>query len=440
MKKFLFTIAALAMVFAGCTPEEELDKTSATISFVASSPSVEGLEATFAINVNDYAGTDAVTVPFVVETEAVEGTDYEISATEFVWGGENPVTSVVVTTLKRGTDLSLKLTLQIPEGFAAGEYTFSEMVLADKEFGVSFESSLILTESDFLIVNVVTTDASGEFEVEEDVEFTVTVNEEESTAVEGEHFDFSDGAYAYVPEGSSIGELYLDIYEFEEGKDKIVLRLEETDDFGYGNFFEVEIRLVSYWEKFAGKWVINEYVTTKEYFESTQGWCQWFGWNEAEQYAQLPVFNAEDAFEITIADATTGKLIPDFKSNLKNYFIGETNITKDEPFDVILSTTIVPPPMVGARLVKCDNINRFFSATEMSEDKEGLVALRIFYDDELGEELLDVYIVDHTSHSFLTGILTIDDDYDYGLSYEDTKPTAPLAGWFINATFKRVTE
>jgi hypothetical protein len=264
----------------------------------------------------------------------------------------------------------------------------------------------------------------------------VTVNTEKSTAVLGEHFAFEyDENFALVYEGMSEGELYLEILKIEEGKDKIVLRLEEPEEFGIGNYFEVEIRFVSYWEKLAGKWQINEIISTAEFMESMGWWCSMNSWSADVVYADLPAYNAADALEIVITDANTGKLKPSFQSNFKNYFIGESNLTKGENHDVFLDPLSFPPITTNTRIAICDNVNRYFHATDMSEDKEGYVAFGLKYDADLGTDILEMYVIDHTSHSFLPGVVDI--PYDWG-GYSPEKPTADMAGQWIGATFKRV--
>lgn len=436
MKKLLFVMAVVATMFASCTPKDEV--ISPSVTFIAEEPEVDGDVATFSIEVLNYQGVDPVTIPVLVETQAVEGTDYTISATEFVFGGENPVTSIDVTTLVLGTNQTVKLTLQVPSGFVAGDYVESETVLADKSVNVSFETSLVMTEADWLAVKVVVTNAKGAYELENDTEFKVSVNTEKSTAVQGQHFDFESGEdFALVYEGTSEGELYLEILEYAEGKDKIVLRLEETEEFGLGNYFEVEIRLIEFWNKLAGKWAIHEVISTPEFLESMGWWCAMNGWSETETYAGVPELNANDSFEIVINDGNTGKFIPSFQSAFKNYFIGESNMTKGDSYEVYLDGMSLPPVTTMTRIAICDNVNRYFHATDKSDDKEGYVAFGLSYDADLGLELIEMYVVDHTSHSFLPGVLDIPASWG---GYAETKPTAYMPGQWIGATFKRVTE
>ena len=84
---------------------------------------------------------------------------------------------------------------------------------------------------------------------------------------------------------------------------------------------------------------------------------------------------------------------------------------------------------ITLQLLLLKNVNRFFSSTEKSTDKEALLGVRNIVDESTGEVLLDVYIIDHNSKSFLQSV----SDW----AYLDTKPTAPVSSAYINFTLKK---
>jgi len=452
MKKLFLVMAAVATMLAGCAPEEnpendnqngEQDEkpvetpSNPVISFAASEPSVEGDVATFTVDVKGYTGKEALTIPVAVETEAVEGTDFEISAKEFVWGGDAPVTTITVTQLSYLPEKPVKLTLEMPEGCEAGEIVSSETKLLKRIAFVSFEEYYVETASNYLELLVTVSDMNGEFSVPEDVEFYVAVDEEKSTAVLGEHFEFDYGEnFALVYEGDSEGYLFLNLLKIEEGKDKIVLKLEDAGKYGFGNNMEIEIKLLSYFPKLAGKWSVHEIISTPEFLEEMGWWTTMNGW-DVSVYNDVPSLNANDSFEVIINDGSNGRLIPNFESTFKNYFIGETNISNAGGYEVFLDGMSFPPVTASTTLVVCDNINRYFHASEMSEDKEGYVAFGFTYDETLDEDILTMYVIDHTSHSFLPGVVDI--PYDWG-GYSPDKPSASTPGQWIAASFRKVTE
>ena len=81
---------------------------------------------------------------------------------------------------------------------------------------------------------------------------------------------------------------------------------------------------------------------------------------------------------------------------------------------------------VPLQLILLDNVNRYFSATEQSEDTEAYIGIN-FKDGDSNK--MKIYFVDYNSKSFL-----VDKIY-----YEETKPTTTYSP-FISFTFERVTE
>ena len=84
---------------------------------------------------------------------------------------------------------------------------------------------------------------------------------------------------------------------------------------------------------------------------------------------------------------------------------------------------------VTLQLLLLNNVNRFFSPAEKSEDKEAYLGVRNIVDESTGEVLLDVYIIDHNSKSFLQSV----SDY----AYMPYKPTADNIYSYINFTLKK---
>lgn len=109
------------------------------------------------------------------------------------------------------------------------------------------------------------------------------------------------------------------------------------------------------------------------------------------------------------------------QSTLTNYFKPTSNLVAQA--DYVLRG--LPPRTLT--MVQLDNVNRFFSATEQSEDKVALVGFAVNEDDE---RLLDMYIIDHHSHGFAYP------DWEEGY-YRTTKPTAVLSGMYVLLTLER---
>ena len=410
-----------AVSFAACNPDEA--KESPAVSFETALPVMADGSATFKIVVNNYTGTDPVTIPVIFGGTAVKGEDYSVSAEEFVYGGETPVTAITVTALKYGTGKTVSLTLGLPEGWIGGNYTMSEYELSGKLGYLSFErKTQLMTDRVIASLNIFDANGAPKALVNGD-EITVSVNTEKSTAIEGTDFKFADDKKAVViAAGASTGDITLELIgdELAEGHDKIVLTFSAGDKYELGQYFETEITIVgSEWKKFNGKWVLNEFLTDAEYIKSEM-------WLTDDDMVGFPAVAEGDALTI---DVEAGLFKPEFTSDFKNFFIGESNIKKADPYQIMAG--------MGDRrmlqMLELDNTNRNFSANSQSEDKVSYVGARIIVDETTNEELLDLYLLDYLPTDFLSIY------FDYGM-FNETKPTATTTCVFLNLTFKKVVE
>ena len=108
----------------------------------------------------------------------------------------------------------------------------------------------------------------------------------------------------------------------------------------------------------------------------------------------FPAFEAED--EITFKD---GKIIPNLKSNLKNFFIGEATYTEAGTW------TLKDMQPIDLTLLKVKGVNRDFSANSKSENDEAYIGVRVVEDEDAdvaGKYLLEVYLIDYVPTDFST--------------------------------------
>ncbi len=406
MKKIIFMLAAVSVLFAACEKTPEIKP---AVSFETAVPVLTEGVATLTLKVDQYTGTEAVTVPVTFGGTAVKGTDYTVSAEEFVFGGADPVTTITVTQIVYDATKTVTATLDIPEGFIAGAYPTSTFNFSGKTAYCSFGDQATIMNTKASVV-VGTYDGNGSpYKLKVAAEIPFKVNTEKSTAVEGEHFNIVGDKKVVIGADQKEGKIELETIKFEKGKDKIVLTLEPGGKFGLGQSAEATITIVSYADNLVGKWVIKEFTPMKEIYEM-------WGYTEAAMVG-YPIFNAEDSFTI---DGNTGKFIPDFKSEFKNYFIGESSFIGGDMF------TIMGFPPVEVQLYELDNTNRYFSATEKSEDKVSLVGVLL---SENGKEM-KFYLIDHTSKSWMSDLLA------FGM-YGDKKPVASDSSMYIVATFTK---
>lgn len=412
MKRIL-TILSLAAAFLTACQEESLLNPAA--SLFSPKPELTDTTAIFRLAVANIEATDkAITFPVRFDGDAEFGVDYTVSADAFVFGGESPVDSIVVTTLNLGTEKTLSMTVSLPEGFEAGKYITSEYRLHDKFAYISFSREYTMTADSVDIVFTLT-DKSGRLtQYSDSVEVFMNVNTDKSTAVEGIDFEFSDSTRFVFRNGDNKGALEIKSLNptVEPGKDKIVMSLSFGDDFGAGKIHEMEISLLDgIWSALDGAWQVDSLVTDSLYMEDF--------WKEAcSGYKNMPELNNRDNFEFNIQECT---LTPSLRSDFKNYFTDTANMRKGDIIDLELVDGTYAP--VQTFLI--DNTNRYFSKAEKSEDKESYIGLRFIPGEAEDENLVDMYLIDHTSRSFMP-------ELEATGKYSPEKPSAASPGLYLN--------
>ncbi len=417
MKRIIILLAAAVAFLASCQDEITLNPAA---SLFSDKPELKDETAIFRLAVANVAdSSQAVVFPVRFEGTAERGTDYSVSADAFVFGGESPVEAITVTTLKRGTDKTLSLILDLPEGFDGGRFLSAGYTLHDKYAYISFDNAACML-ADSLDLPFKLTDREGRTRsISKEAKISLSVNKEKSTAVEGEDFMFADSSWFTVPAGNTGGSFKLESLKpsIDPGRDKLVLGIgvEDSEGFGSGEITEIEISLLDQiWGTLEGKWKIDTLITDSLYMKEI--------WKEnCSGYSLMPEFNKRDAVSF---DLLEGTFSPSFRSSFSNYFIGESTMHKgglqeirlDEDNSVTLQTFLL------------DNTNRYFSKNEKSEDTESLIGLRLVQEEE--EEILEMYLIDHTSKSFMP-------ELEADGKYAPEKPAAASPGLYLRLGFTK---
>ncbi len=414
MKGRLLTLIALAGIFSACSEDISLDP---AVSLFAPQPEVYEETAIFRLA---SMGIDAVSeqsFPVTFGGSAERGVDYTVSGDRFVLGGENPVDSIVVTTLKLGTDKTVSLTVEVPEGIGSGRYLTSEFTIQDKLAYFSFPASYSLV-ADSLDIEFNALDRKGKAKVlGKEATVTLSVDTERSTAVEGEDFVFADSSYYVISQGKGAGKLKLKSLRPRamEGRDKVVLNLGFDEKYGAGTDCQIEIDLLdTLWSTLNGEWKIDTLVTDTTYMRKY--------WDESYTGMELmPKYNMSDAMTF---DLKAASLNPKLRSGFKNYFLGKSIMKKAGSMDLDLGNG----ETASLQTFLIDNTNRDFSEDSKSEDKESYIGLRILEGEEA--DTLDLYVIDYMSKSFLPELVTEG-------KYAPEKPVAASPGLFLNLTFTK---
>ena len=458
MKKIFALMCAVSVVFAACTPEGA--GILPAVSFESAVPVVSDGVATFKIATANYDGTEPVTIPVTITSEAVQGTDFTVSAEAFVVGGTSPVTEITVSTLNFGTGKTVTMNLGIPAGWNAGQYTTSTFALTDKLGWVSFVNKKG-GMTDKATITIALYDAMGNsLNLNNEDKITVSVNTSESTAVEGTHFSFAGEKTVTIAAGENKGTLVLNMIgdAVVEGADKLVLELDPGSKYELGANHKTTITILgSEWNRLAGEWKIDKMLVDAETLRT--------GWdyeNTLTGYEFIPSYDADgdgvtdtNTDDKIVFDMDALTLTPYFKSTFKNYFVGVSNITPAGSCSLAVGGQNAESNWnpdgyikgyVSTPMIELDNTNRYFSPTAQCEEKESYLAYGMKKDTD-NNDVLILYFVDvtpkesyfpqWTEHMFNTSPDYVD-DYTWSWIYNTSRPyNTDNYPSFLIASFKR---
>lgn len=424
MRKFLFALLAAPLLFGACSDDN--DESTPTLSFAKPVLALSTGSVTLDLQVS---GVDLsslaspVTVPVAFSGTAVKGSEYSVSAEQFILGGNNQSLSITVTALDNYDEAKeIVATLGSVADFIPGKNATAKISLGVKgKIMYSFSvKSMTMGETGSVQLDLYTA-TGAKYTAEQDIVIPIEIAEG-STAVENTNFTFEGAKQLVVAQGKSSGAITLKAGTLETGKDKVVLKtgLENNKGFVRGQYNEITVTIFgSYFSKLEGTWKMSaegNYDPTE--FANLNGSSSD---NDKPTFdadmAALPAYNAKDRLIFTEEGLTTS-----LESTLKNFFRENSGISKGE--EIIVREGM--GTKVPLQLILLDNVNRYFSATEQSEDTEAYIGIN-FKDEDSNK--MKIYFVDYNSKSFL-----VDKIY-----YEETKPTTTYSP-FISFTFERVTE
>ena len=424
MRKFLFALLAAPLLFGACSDDN--DESTPTLSFAKPVLALSTGSVTLDLQVScvDLSSlASPVTVPVAFSGTAVKGSEYSVSAEQFILGGNNQSLSITVTALDNYDEAKeIVATLGSVADFIPGKNATTKISLGVKgKIMYSFSvKSMTMGETGSVQLDLYTA-TGAKYTAEQDIVIPIEIAEG-STAVENTNFTFEGAKQLVVAQGKSSGAITLKAGTLETGKDKVVLKtgLENNKGFVRGQYNEITVTIFgSYFSKLEGTWKMSaegNYDPTE--FANLNGRSSD---NDKPTFyadmAALPAYNAKDRLVFTEEGLTTS-----LESTLKNFFRENSGISKGE--EIIVREGM--GTKVPLQLILLDNVNRYFSATEQSEDTEAYIGIN-FKDGDSNK--MKIYFVDYNSKSFL-----VDKIY-----YDETKPTATYSP-FISFTFERVVE
>ena len=307
----LFALLTL-IVFSSC--RKSAPETALFVSIERLNYSLGSHGTTITLRATAAPTTDLV-IPYHVAGEAKLGTDYELSAPNFILKAGETKAELQVKRLVEGEKartFSILLTPPASESYKVSLKNFAYVnVFGKASYQANFNETkgTVLAETTFgLQISLI---PRGRYRVDEDTHLELEVDPS-STAVEGVHFAFAQSKEVIVPrrERNAEGLFTIRTLKVEEGHDKLVLRVAERDGFAEGKDRPTLTLTLAGPEDFSGTWKLkswaNEQFLADNYFVTT---------------SDLLKPNQEDRMILT--KSTDGKSYTadlDFKDGLAQYF------------------------------------------------------------------------------------------------------------------------
>lgn len=374
----MFMIAGMVSVLPSCSDDDGPEVTIPQISVERSHYNL----ATGSIEVSikaDAAPASDITIP--VKVAGAASTDsYSLSANQFVLkAGE---TRSILTITREGepgeNNETLTINLEQGTGYTLGLTNYIEVTLLSKNgYIMTFDDAEArLNESDQYSITLYQTNGSV-YKPTAGETIEVEVDTENSTAVEGVNFKFTDGKAVSISNKNGKGSFGVEVIKAEEGKDILVLRLADKAGFACGTNATLTITVAGQ-DNFAGTWAFPSSIYNIDLFSS-------YG----ENTDNAPKCSSAD--KITLAGGPDSyTFTPAISGDFKNYFGTETRtVTYDKI--VFKNFQELRGRQVPVSQIKFPGMNVKFSATE-SNIREAVVAFRIIKVDN--QEVLECTIDD----------------------------------------------
>lgn len=383
MKKTIFLMTLLCLVFASCK-EDESTQTGMPVGTEKAYYTLQnevGATVRLGMKTIKPAETD-LEIP-VKFTGAEEGVDFTASANAFHVKKGDSQAFITLTRKKVSASKTLMATLQPTNGVKVGMLKYSEVYFVGANIYSFDDTKAQLALSNAFAVSI-RTDKGDRFSFNTETKLDVELDKELSTAVEGTHFKFANDEKKIVfKPGDNTGTIALDFLKLEKGKDKIVLRLPATDNLSVGKNSMMTIQIVGP-ANFNGTWAFKT-VSNAKWLKDNMG-----------ANAEVLVDGTPENDLITFkGDNDAYIFTPQLKGKLKNYFTAPGKATyMGTRVEMMQEYGGWPMPKAQLSVLRIDNVN--LSMDEKDQNiKQARVGFRLVKSKDTGEEMLEMTIYDY---------------------------------------------
>lgn len=382
MKKlgfYLCTMAAMIVMLASCSSD---DNNNGLPQIYIDQPFYTLAKGSVTIDIKaDQAPDTDVSIPVTFGGTALEGVDFTAPEKNITLKAGETETSLTLSRIEEsiGDDnKELYVNLQkAPEGFSLGLMNYASITLLSNNgviMSFSENTGKVGFTGDFEI-NLGTM-SGGRHKVKVATTFNLEIDES-STAIEGVHYEFTDGAKVTVPKNKYQGTFSIKLLKKEEGKDKLVLRLANKDGYAVGSNGIMTITLKGP-DVFTGTWAFEK-ITNLDLFES-------YG----EDISKAPQGSVADQITFEGNSYEEYNFTPNITGDFKKYFGTETRkVTFKEEGDKIFQEEF--GKNVKVSILEFPGVNVNFS-TQYTDIRPALVGFRLVEVD--GKEMLECTLDD----------------------------------------------
>lgn len=409
MKKAMYLMLAMVTVLlSACSSDDD----GPSVQFAQNSYSL--ISGSVAVRLNASNVADGTRYPVTFGGTAVKDQDYTVDAEAYVIGGTNAVTTINVTAKNNFTsDKTIIMTVD-------GATTTINLGVQDKRLYTFSQKSYIMGEQVDVTFTLTNAKDGSRYQAPNDIEISLQP-QAASTAVEGTNYEFVNKT-ATIKAGDDECTFTLKRVNYEAGKDTIVLApvVTEAEGFVGGSYPTTTVAMISSAASdLMGEWQMSSLETDPTYFKS-----MWGTMIAESEYNGLPELNTNDSFTFAYNDEGEPTLTTSLQSTFQNYFQPTSTFSLAGEYTMHVGMF----ETVTMQLLSLNNVNRYFSATQKSEDTEALLGVVNNVVD--GQTVLDVYLIDYEAKDFFQSFA------DYGL-FEAQKPMASMSGVYFHFTLKK---
>ncbi len=427
MKK-LFYFMALMLTTVGFTAcgDDDDEKPVVTINFSQAQYTLDGaIGDKVVITANASAPFQSATtvsvgvgsVNFLGEG-AMSAVFYKFSSSAFEFAaGSSSATITITRTMVGSGSMSLSLT---PSGdVKVGTVGKTEIVFAGPNvYSFETEADVLADTREYKVT--LETAAGKPFSFASDTEIPVLISPK-TTAVEGVNYEFVGGKVVKFQAGKSEGTVTVKFLKYDEGKDRLIIYLDETN-LHSGNYPFLDIYITGT-PNFAGEWQYEGI-----WKQNADWWAN--SWMvDADAMAIIVDGTADDSFKLEI-DGGGYLFTPNFAGKLKNYFTKAVNAAyigaRDERMQEL---SMMNPPTWQMFRYEFDEVNKAISPTDTKAEK-GRVGFFFTTDEETNKEYLIMTLYDYApTDANVFGYYSWKDVYDmmaYSTPIETVMEAAPI--------------